>query len=82
MFGISSGRRGDDAEMDVLYATLDPSIRRLGETESAICVHGALGGRAIISQGWGSSGRTDTHLTYMIDIALNTEFSLAAGGAR
>jgi hypothetical protein len=37
---------------------------------------------AIISQGWGSSGRTDTHLTYMIDIALTTQFSLAASGAR
>jgi len=37
---------------------------------------------AIISQGWGSSGRTDTHLTYMIDIALTTEFRLAAGGVR
>jgi hypothetical protein len=37
---------------------------------------------AIISQGWGSSGRTDTHLTYMIDIALTAEFPLAAAGAR
>jgi hypothetical protein len=26
--------------------------------------------------------RTDTHLTYMIDIALTTEFSLSADGAR
>ena len=26
--------------------------------------------------------RTDTHLTYMIDIALTTEFALATGGAR
>jgi len=26
--------------------------------------------------------RPDTHLTYMIDIALTTEFSLAVGGAR
>jgi len=26
--------------------------------------------------------RTDTHLTYMIDIALTTEFSIAAGGGR
>jgi hypothetical protein len=26
--------------------------------------------------------RTDTHLTYMIDIALTTEFALAAGGVR
>ena len=25
--------------------------------------------------------RSDTHLNYMIDIALTTEFSLAAGGA-
>jgi hypothetical protein len=32
------------------------------------------GGRAIISQGWGSSDRGDTHLNYMIDIALTTEF--------
>jgi hypothetical protein len=37
---------------------------------------------AIISRGWDSSARTDTHLNYMIDIALTTEFSLAAGGAR
>ena len=26
--------------------------------------------------------RTDTHLTYMIDIALTTEFSFIASGAR
>ena len=26
--------------------------------------------------------RTDTHLTYVIDIALTTEFALAAGGVR
>jgi hypothetical protein len=26
--------------------------------------------------------RSDSHLTYMIDIALTTEFSLATGGAR
>lgn len=26
--------------------------------------------------------RTDTHLTYMIDIALNTEFAITADGAR
>jgi hypothetical protein len=26
--------------------------------------------------------RTDSHLTYTIDIALNTEFSLSVGGAR
>jgi len=26
--------------------------------------------------------RTDTHLTYMIDIAVRIEFSLAAGGGR
>jgi hypothetical protein len=26
--------------------------------------------------------RPDTHLTYMIDIALTTEFTLAAGGTR
>ena len=26
--------------------------------------------------------RTDSHLTYMIDIALSTEFTIAAGGAR
>jgi hypothetical protein len=37
---------------------------------------------AIFSRGWGSSARTDTHLKYMIDIALTAEFSLAAGGAR
>ena len=37
---------------------------------------------SIFSRGWGSSARTDTHLTYMIDIALTVEFSVAAGGAR
>jgi hypothetical protein len=26
--------------------------------------------------------RTDSHLTYMIDIALTTEFAITAGGAR
>jgi hypothetical protein len=26
--------------------------------------------------------RTDTHLTYMIDIALTTEFAITVGGAR
>ena len=26
--------------------------------------------------------RTDTHLTYMIDITLTTEFTIPAGGAR
>jgi hypothetical protein len=32
---------------------------------------------------WGFDvSETDTHLTYMIDIALTTQFSLAAGGAR
>jgi hypothetical protein len=36
---------------------------------------------AIVSGGWGSLARPDTHLTYMIDIALTTEFTLAAGGA-
>ena len=30
----------------------------------------------------GACPRADTHLTYMIDIALTTEFSLAAGRAR
>jgi hypothetical protein len=36
----------------------------------------------MISRGWGSSVWPDTHLTYMIDIALATEFALCAGGAR
>ena len=32
---------------------------------------------------WGFNvSETDTHLTYMIDISLTTEFSLAAAGAR
>jgi hypothetical protein len=35
----------------------------------------------IIKCGWNSSVQSDTQLTYMIDIALTTEFSLAAGGA-
>jgi hypothetical protein len=37
---------------------------------------------AIISRGWRSSARTDTHLTYMIGIALTTEFAITAGGVR
>jgi hypothetical protein len=37
---------------------------------------------AIISHGWGSAARPDTHLTYMIDIALTTEFAITAGGVR
>jgi hypothetical protein len=36
---------------------------------------------AIISQGWGSSGRPDTHFTYMINITLTTEFVLPPRGA-
>ena len=39
-------------------------------------------GVAIFGSGWGSTVWTDTHLTYMIDIALTTEFALATGGAR
>jgi hypothetical protein len=36
----------------------------------------------IFNRGWGSSVWTDTHLNYMIDITLTTEFLLAPGGAR
>jgi hypothetical protein len=32
--------------------------------------------------GWGSPVWPESHLTYMIDIALTTEFSLTAGGLR
>jgi hypothetical protein len=39
-------------------------------------------GQVIIRRGWGSSVWTDTQLTYMIDIALNTEFPLVPGGAQ
>jgi hypothetical protein len=42
----------------------------------------ALVEAAIFSRGWGSSVWTDTHLTYMINIALTTDFTLAAGSAR
>jgi hypothetical protein len=37
---------------------------------------------AIISRGWGCTVWTDTHLTYMIDIALTTEFPITADGVR
>jgi hypothetical protein len=37
---------------------------------------------AIFRRGWGSRVWPESHLTYMIDIALTTEFSLAGGGAR
>jgi hypothetical protein len=40
--------------------------------------NGASAGQALTAM----CPRTDTHLTYMIDIALTTEFSLATGGAR
>jgi hypothetical protein len=40
------------------------------------------GGVAILGRGWGSSARTDTHLTYMIDIAMTTEFEITAGDLR
>jgi hypothetical protein len=33
-------------------------------------------------RGWGSPVWTESQLTYMIDIALTTEFALTAGGAR
>jgi len=33
------------------------------------------------AQGWGSCVWPESHLTYMIDIALTTEFALTAGGA-
>ena len=36
----------------------------------------------MISCGWGPTVWTDTHLTYVIDIALTTEFAIAAGGAQ
>jgi hypothetical protein len=39
------------------------------------------GGRAIISRGWGSSAGTNTHLNYMIDIALTMELTIPAGDA-
>ena len=37
-------------------------------------------GVAIFSPGWGSCAWSESNLTYMIDIALTTEFPLAAGG--
>ena len=43
---------------------------------------GRLGVWSMISCGWGSTVWPDTHLTYMIDIALTTEFAITAGGAR
>jgi hypothetical protein len=46
-----------------------------------------VGGGAFISSGtmrrrWGSRVWPDTHLNYMIDIALTAEFRLAVGGVR
>jgi hypothetical protein len=37
---------------------------------------------SIISCGWRSTVWSDTHLNYMIDMALTAEFSLAASGVR
>ncbi len=49
----------------------------------SICAGGCVAGRGDLQPRLGFlSARTDSHLTYMIDIALTTEFSLAAGGAR
>ena len=39
-------------------------------------------GWQMINPSWGSPVWPESHLTYMIDIALTTEFSLAASGAR
>jgi len=36
----------------------------------------------IFSRGWGSTAWSDTHLTYMIDIALTGEFTLTTVGVR
>jgi len=47
-----------------------------------------LRGRLIVetnkrkSETWIKCPRSDTHLNYMIDVALIEEFSLAVGGAR
>jgi hypothetical protein len=40
-----------------------------------------VAGQAIISRGWGSHVWPESHLTYMIGMALTAEFSLAAAGA-
>jgi hypothetical protein len=60
------------AELDVLRAAHNLLARLLAGTES-ICA----------SQRGQSQDerRPDTHLNYMIDIALTTEFALVAGGA-
>ena len=39
-------------------------------------------GGELVRRGWGSPVWPESHLTYTIDIALTTEFALAAGGAR
>jgi hypothetical protein len=55
----------------------------MSRADQAICAWVRDSGSGdIFSRGWGSSARTDTHLTYMIDIALTTELTLAAGGAQ
>ena len=43
---------------------------------------GVFAYRSIISLGWGSTVWPDTHLNYMIDIALTNEFTLTTGSAR
>ena len=60
-------------------APVERELSRRQSRRSASMERAGVG--AIISQGWGSSGRTDTHLTYMIDIALTTEFVLPPRGA-
>jgi hypothetical protein len=57
----------------------EPDLRKPADGDAVpISPHKIPAGQAMIAM----CPRTDTHLTYMINIAMKTEFSLAAGGAR
>ena len=43
---------------------------------------GVVDHQQIISRGWRSTVWPDTHLAYMIDIALTAEFAIPDGGGR
>jgi hypothetical protein len=58
-----------------------PLARAVSQTVFSVLVAESRGPQ-IISRGWGSCVWPDTHLTYMINIALTTEFALTVGGAR
>jgi hypothetical protein len=56
-----------------------PGLRKLAAPDSCkVLLHGISAGQVMITM----CPRTDSHPTYMIDIALTTEFALAAADAR